>query len=190
MCAWYWGKGITMFDITSGFSQFLLLHSKFFLLLFSIIFWAVQLLLCRKIKQPFVRHLPQICIVLALVLAYLADRNVFGHLFGFYFGGDPRQDFNETAASMIVDLLASPLLLGTTSAWLLYHFPENSKKLLLTIPAGVLGLGIYQLLCAFIQRLVWLKANLILWGIMTAVFLLLEGMNAVVRQIRKRKKQK
>ena len=178
-----------MFYLPSEFFQFLLLHSKFFLILLPIIFWAVQLLLCRKVKQPFVRHLPQICIVLALVLAYLCDRNVFGYLFGFYFGGDPRQDLNETAASLIVDLLASPLLLGTTSAWLLYRFPENSKKLLLTIPAGALGLGIYQLLCAFIQRLVWLKSNLFIWGTLTAVFLLLEGLNAVVRLVMSRKKK-
>lgn len=170
--------------------QFLSLHHNFFQLLFSVIFRAVQLLLCRKEKQPFVRHLPQLCIVLALVLAYLCDRNVFGHLFGFYFGGDPRQDLNETAASLIVDILASPLLLGTTSAWLLHRFPESSKKLLLTIPAGVLGLGIYQFLCAFILRLIRLEPNLFLWGTMTAVFLLLEGVNAAARLVTKRKKQK
>ena len=170
--------------------QFFSLHHNFFRFLFSVLFRAVQLLLCRKGKQPFLRHLPQLCIVLALVLAYLCDRNVFGHLFGFYFGGDPRQDLNETAASLIVDMLASPLLLGTTSAWLLHRFPESSKKLLLTIPAGVLGLGIYQLLCAFILRLVRLEPNLFMWGTLTAVFLILEGVNTGVRLITKRKKQK
>lgn len=170
-----------MFHINSEFFQFLLLHSKFFHFLLSMIFWAVQLLLCRKVKQPFVRHLPQICIILALVLAYLCDRNVFGYLFDFYFGGDPRQDLNETAASMVVDMLASPLLLGTTAAWLLHRFPKSSKKLLLTIPVGILGLGIYQFLCAFILRIVWLKSNLFIWGTLTAVFLLLEGVNSGVR---------
>ncbi len=178
-----------MFYIPSEFFQFLLLHSKFFQFLLPMIFWGVQLLLCRKVKQPFVRHLPQICLLLALVLAYLCDRNVFGYLFDFYFGGDPLQDFNETAASLVVDMLASPLLLGTTSAWLLYRFPENSKKLLLIIPAGVLALGIYQLLCAFIQRIVWLGPNLFMWGTLTAVFLLLEGVNAGVRLFMSRKKK-
>lgn len=152
------------------------------LFLLSMIFWAVQMLFCRKAKHPFIRHILQVCVVIAVVVALLLDRDVFS--------SDHLRDFNETVASAIFYMLAAPMLLGSTAAWLFHQFRRDSKEHITTILAGVIGLGFYQLIGAFVLREVRLGTNLLFWGIMAVVFVLLEGVNAGVWQLMNLKKKK
>lgn len=151
------------------------------LFLISMIFWAVQMLLCRKAKQPVVRHILQVCAVIAVVLAFLFECNVFGM--------NPLRDFNETVAAAIFYGPAAAMLLGSTAAWLFDGFRGRSENYLLTIPSGVIGLGIYQLLSILVLNESRWRIHLMMWGIMAVVFVLLSGVNAVARQIRKRKQK-
>lgn len=152
------------------------------LFLLSMIFWAVQMLLCRKAKHPFIRHILQVCVVIAVILAFLFECDVFS--------SNQLRDFNETVASGIFHMLAAPMLLGSTAAWLFHRFRGSWKEHIVTILAGVIGIGIYQLFAVFVLRQVRLEANLLFGGSKVVVFILLEGVNAGVRQIMNLNKKK
>ena len=149
--------------------------------LISMVFWTVQILLCRKAKHPVLRHILQICTGIAVILAFLFECDVFSrnHLI----------DVNETIACDIFYMLAAPMLIGSTAAWLFLGFRGKPENPLLTIPAGMLGLGLYQLLGAFVLNEFRWKLNLRMWGSLAVVFLLLEGTNIIFRQIAKRKQK-
>ena len=149
--------------------------------LISMLFWAIQILLCRKTKRPILRHIPQMCVVIAVVLAFLFQCDVFSR--------NPLIDFNETVAAGIFYEIAAPMLLGSTAAWLFLGFRGKPENPLLTIPAGMLGLGLYQLLGAFVLNEFRWKLNLRMWGSLAVVFILLEGTNIIFRQIAKRKQK-
>jgi hypothetical protein len=147
----------------------------------SLIFREVQLMLCRKAKHPVLRHILQVCAGIAVILAFLFECDVFSR--------NQLRDFNETVAAAIFYGPAAAMLLGSTAAWLFDGFRGRSENYLLTIPAGVIGLGIYQLLSILVLNESRWRIHLMMWGIMAVVFVLLSGVNAVARQIRKRKQK-
>ena len=149
--------------------------------LISMVFWTVQILLCRKAKHPVLRHILQICTGIAVILAFLFECDVFSrnHLI----------DVNETIACDIFYMLAAPMLIGSTAAWLFHGFRGKTVNILLTIPAGVIGLGLYEFLGTVVLNNLRRGIRFEMWGIMTVVFLLLAGVNAAARGIMSREKR-